>query len=155
MDRIGPFTWRAKAWQPKIFDAAPEPYVSEILGEVALERRKILPAHPSQRILLAVRQCIQAQMKYQQPLDPSALLCPFMTVIVDCIHSKGPARADESERIARVDLIVQQGVASAVAEVQGIGMVDLDETEVDDDDRAWEVFVRLLASVDVRDFREL
>ena len=124
------------------------------MGEVTLERRKILPAHPSQRILLAVRQCVQVQMKRTQPLDPLALLRPFMAVTLDCIHSKGATRVNERVRIARVDLIVEHGVASAVAEIQDIGMVHLDSTEVDDDDRVWEVFVRLLESVDVRDFRE-
>jgi hypothetical protein len=154
MNRIDPIHWRARVYQPRFADDWPVPYVSEISGEVTLEQRRVLPAHPNQQFLLAVQKCIEIKMEYRQPLDPSATLLPFMTVTVDRLALLGNTLNDSHERVARIDFMIDGGVASAVADIEGIGLVSLDDTTVSEDDRAWEVVARLLKSVGERNYVE-
>jgi hypothetical protein len=151
---IGPIRWHASAYQPRFMEGAQSPYVSEISGEITLKRRSALPAHPNQQFLLAVHRCIEVEMKHRQPLDPSATLLPFMTVTIDRVVLPDIAPASEREQVARIDFIIDGGVASAVADISGIGLVGLEDTQVDEDDRAWEVVVRLLRSVGERNYGE-
>jgi hypothetical protein len=153
VSRIGPIRWRARAYQPRFSDDGPSPYVSEISGEATLEQRDALPAHPNQQLLLVVRKCIEIEMERRRPLDPSALLFPFMTVTVDRFALSDTTPTGERDQVARIDLIIDGGVASAVADGEGIGLVRLEDTPVQEGDRAWEVIVRLLRSVDERSYR--
>lgn len=86
-------------------------------------------------------------MKYRHPLDPDAHLRPLMTITVDLIESIETRALGGGEGIARLDLTIARRKACGSLYVKDMPRVDLGAGRVEEDDGAWEVFVKLLAGV--------
>lgn len=146
--------WCATAFQGKFLDAGDAPYVSTIQEVTSFGPSAGAPKSFNQFCLTVVHNAIDAQMRHRRPLDPNALIKPFMTVSVDrfpALEDIGDVEAPR-EHIARLDMIMVGRIAYGGIWVEGVGEAELDPVHWTDGEGIWEIAVPLLRQVGELDF---
>ena len=146
MHKIGPFSWRASAFRGEFLSHDSElPLISLIQGRGEVKINRPMPKGSVFRYLLAIRLMLLPQSEMRRPLDPNATLSRFITIRIDRLK-----RVDgrSGEVLARLDILVNKGVAHASLLSRNQPRVDLEPVRIEEDDGVWEVLMRFLVALD-------